>query len=103
MVPATDWASTLTPKARERTADIGCMGSATDVLSAAAVGAPPPPKRGAETATALYNYDGADENDLTFKKGDVIEITEKIDEGWWRGTMGGHEGLFPSNYVKVDN
>lgn len=77
----------------------------SSVFSAAAVGAPPPPGRAAaaETATALYNYDGADENDLTFIKGDTIEITEKIDEGWWRGKIGdGPEGLFPSNYVKVD-
>ena len=61
------------------------MGESTNnILSASVVGAPPPPSRGAETATALYNYDGADENDLTFVKGDIIEITEKIDEGWWR-------------------
>ena len=49
-----------------------------------------------------FDYPGVDENDLSFKKGDTIYVTEQIDEGWWRGRMdNGTVGLFPSNYVAV--
>jgi cortactin len=25
----------------------------------------------------------------------------QIDEGWWRGTINGQNGLFPANYVEL--
>ena len=39
---------------------------------------------------------------LTFKKGDLITVTQKEDGGWWEGTSHetGKTGWFPSNYVK---
>ena len=37
---------------------------------------------------------------LNFKKGDVITITQKLEGGWWEGTLEGKTGWFPSNYVK---
>ena len=39
---------------------------------------------------------------LTFKKGDLITVTQKEDGGWWEGTShdSGKTGWFPSNYVK---
>lgn len=36
---------------------------------------------------------------LTFKKGDIITVTQKDDE-WWEGTLNEETGWFPSNYVK---
>ena len=40
---------------------------------------------------------------LSFKKGDLITVTQKEEGGWWEGTS--HEtqktGWFPSNYVKI--
>ena len=40
---------------------------------------------------------------LTFKKGDLITVTQKEEGGWWEGTSHetGKTGWFPSNYVKI--
>ncbi|KAI0940986.1 hypothetical protein AcV7_003214 [Taiwanofungus camphoratus] len=54
------------------------------------------------TAIALYDYDAAEDNELTFREGDRIVEIEAIDEGWWKGKdIHGNEGLFPANYVEV--
>lgn len=62
---------------------------------------------------ALWSYDGAEEDELTFREGDLIEIVEETSAEWWRGRVtqpasefGGSspsqkEGLFPSNYVEA--
>ncbi|RVE66255.1 hypothetical protein OJAV_G00124400 [Oryzias javanicus] len=53
-------------------------------------------------ARALYDYQAADETEITFDPDDIITNIEKIDEGWWRGVgPGGNSGLFPSNYVEL--
>ena len=55
-----------------------------------------------EVAIALFDYDGPDEGDLSFKEGETIYIQEKIDEGWWRGYNSKDEfGLLPSNFVRL--
>ena len=48
---------------------------------------------------AIYNYDAAQEGDLSFEKGDSI-VVESKDGDWWTGTCEGRRGIFPSNYVK---
>ncbi|XP_048518701.1 rho guanine nucleotide exchange factor 6 [Dendroctonus ponderosae] len=48
---------------------------------------------------ALYGFKGSNNDELCFKKGDVITVTQK-DDGWWEGTFDGKTGWFPSNYVK---
>jgi len=48
-----------------------------------------------------FKFEGTgDPTDLTFKKNDVIQVTQKIDDGWWRGRLDGKEGLFPTTYVR---
>ncbi|XP_062511538.1 intersectin-1-like [Corticium candelabrum] len=47
---------------------------------------------------ALYNYSGS-AGDLSFKAGDIINVTQMKGE-WWTGTIGDRKGIFPSNYVK---
>ena len=47
---------------------------------------------------ALYNYTGS-AGDLSFKAGDVIDVTQMTGE-WWTGTIGDRQGIFPGNYVK---
>ncbi|KAJ8397665.1 hypothetical protein AAFF_G00436640 [Aldrovandia affinis] len=49
---------------------------------------------------ALFEYLPQNEDELEMKVGDVIEINEEVEEGWWSGTMNGKSGLFPSNFVK---
>ncbi|CAK1550639.1 unnamed protein product [Leptosia nina] len=54
------------------------------------------------TARALYDYQAADDTEITFDPGDIITHIEQIDAGWWQG-LGPHGvfGLFPANYVEL--
>ncbi|KAJ4860224.1 variant SH3 domain-containing protein [Trichoderma breve] len=54
------------------------------------------------TATALYDYEAAEDNELSFPEDATITNLEFPDEDWWFGHYGGHSGLFPANYVKLD-
>ncbi|ELP90000.1 hypothetical protein EIN_403140 [Entamoeba invadens IP1] len=56
----------------------------------------------ANTCKALYDYDAQDENELSIKEGDVINIIKKDESsGWWTGELHAKTGLFPSNYVTL--
>uniref|UniRef100_A0ABM5GSN9 CD2-associated protein isoform X2 n=1 Tax=Pogona vitticeps TaxID=103695 RepID=A0ABM5GSN9_9SAUR len=48
----------------------------------------------------LFEYNPQNEDELELKLGDVIDINEEVEEGWWSGTLNGKSGLFPSNFVK---
>ncbi|KAM6972552.1 GRB2-related adapter protein 2b [Aplochiton taeniatus] len=48
---------------------------------------------------ALYDFGAEDKDELDFRAGDVIEVLERPDASWWRGSLGGQTGLFPSNYT----
>lgn len=51
---------------------------------------------------ALYDYHAQEEGELSFKKGDIIKLLEKDDEGgWWIGDLRGIMGLFPKNFVET--
>ncbi|XP_055867925.1 rho guanine nucleotide exchange factor 7 isoform X2 [Biomphalaria glabrata] len=49
---------------------------------------------------AIHSFKGSNNDELCFKKGDIITVTQSWDEGWWEGTLNGRTGWFPSNYVK---
>ena len=71
-------------------------------------GPPKPPskpsKARSQRVTALHNYAGADADELSFTKGDLINVTTKscpeAGDGWWRGELNGASGFFPANYVQ---
>ncbi|KAF7273528.1 actin binding protein 1 [Rhynchophorus ferrugineus] len=54
-------------------------------------------------ARALYDYQAADDTEISFDPGDIITNIEKVDEGWWQGLGPDHitYGLFPANYVEL--
>ncbi|XP_069130839.1 E3 ubiquitin-protein ligase SH3RF3-like isoform X1 [Argopecten irradians] len=52
-------------------------------------------------AKALYNYEGKDQGDLSFRKGDLILLRKKVDENWFHGELGSQHGFFPASYVQV--
>ena len=55
-----------------------------------------------KTATAVYDYQAADDDEITFDPGEVITNIEIIDDGWWQGKCRGKFGLFPANYVEMN-
>ncbi|XP_015196540.1 drebrin-like protein B isoform X2 [Lepisosteus oculatus] len=53
-------------------------------------------------ARALYDYQAADDTEISFDPDDIITGIEMIDEGWWRGYgPDGRFGMFPANYVEL--
>ncbi|KAK9501942.1 hypothetical protein O3M35_012570 [Rhynocoris fuscipes] len=53
-------------------------------------------------AEALYDYQAADETEISFDPGDIITHIDQIDAGWWQGLgPDGTFGLFPANYVQL--
>ncbi|XP_029296308.1 drebrin-like b isoform X4 [Cottoperca gobio] len=53
-------------------------------------------------ARALYDYQAADDTEISFDPDDILTGIEMIDEGWWRGySPDGHFGMFPANYVEI--
>ncbi|XP_029966081.1 intersectin-2a isoform X2 [Salarias fasciatus] len=50
---------------------------------------------------AMYNYTAANQDELSFSKGQLITILDKTNPDWWKGEAGGVTGLLPTNYVKM--
>nr|XP_015213919.1 PREDICTED: nebulin isoform X4 [Lepisosteus oculatus] len=62
---------------------------------------PSHPSTTGRTVRAMYDYTGADSDEVSFKDGDVIVNVQSIDEGWMYGTVQrtGKTGMLPANYV----
>ncbi|KAF4623322.1 hypothetical protein D9613_002068 [Agrocybe pediades] len=54
-------------------------------------------------AIALYDFNAVQDGDISFRKGDVIEVTQKSDstDDWWTGRCKGQQGIFPANFVEL--
>uniref|UniRef100_A0A3B3RPV1 Sorbin and SH3 domain-containing protein 2-like n=1 Tax=Paramormyrops kingsleyae TaxID=1676925 RepID=A0A3B3RPV1_9TELE len=57
---------------------------------------------GGEPFQALYNYTPHNEDELELTEGDVVDVMEKCDDGWFVGISRRSKlfGTFPGNYVK---
>ena len=49
----------------------------------------------------LYDFDAKEEIDLSFKKGERLQILNTMDQDWWyaRSLKTNIEGYIPSNFV----
>lgn len=100
---------------------VGTAVSTTDILQAEASGSTPPMNGGSHLTVsngqansaqsmngaslkifvALYDYEARTDEDLSFKKGDQLEIINDTQGDWWyaRSRATGQCGYIPSNYV----
>ncbi|KAJ2486068.1 hypothetical protein EV174_001343 [Coemansia sp. RSA 2320] len=72
--------------------------------------APPTPQRAPRRVLrrTVYKFNADEEGELAMDKGDIVEVTDRIDDGWWHGrlvhSVGGAQvgkiGLFPANYTE---
>ncbi|XP_064418679.1 sorbin and SH3 domain-containing protein 1 isoform X36 [Latimeria chalumnae] len=55
-----------------------------------------------EVYQALYSYMPQNEDELELREGDIVDVMEMCDDGWFVGTSRrtGQFGTFPGNYVK---
>ncbi|TRY93914.1 hypothetical protein DNTS_035524 [Danionella cerebrum] len=68
-------------------------------VSAGAGGAPP--RLEEEYVRALFDFPGNDDEDLPFRKGDILRVLEKPEEQWWNAQNSeGRIGMIPVPYVE---
>ncbi|XP_034046867.1 GRB2-related adapter protein 2a [Thalassophryne amazonica] len=51
-------------------------------------------------ATGKYDFSATEEDDLSFKRGDILKILSS-DSGWYKAEMNGQEGFVPQNYIEI--
>jgi len=56
---------------------------------------------GRDQYIAQFTFEGEQSGDLSFKKGDIIEVTKSSESrnDWWTGKINGKTGIFPANYL----
>ncbi|XP_054866221.1 sorbin and SH3 domain-containing protein 2 isoform X3 [Amphiprion ocellaris] len=60
----------------------------------------PTPDREKQPARAIYDFKAQTAKELTFKKGDAVNIIRQIDTNWYEGEHRGRVGIFPISYVE---
>uniref|UniRef100_UPI0037E87BBB sorbin and SH3 domain-containing protein 2 n=1 Tax=Semicossyphus pulcher TaxID=241346 RepID=UPI0037E87BBB len=53
-----------------------------------------------QPARAIYDFKAQTAKELTFKKGDAVNIIRQIDNNWYEGEHRGRVGIFPMSYVE---
>uniref|UniRef100_A0A8C5W7A7 Rho GTPase activating protein 4 n=1 Tax=Microcebus murinus TaxID=30608 RepID=A0A8C5W7A7_MICMU len=56
---------------------------------------------GVVEAVACFAYTGRTAQELTFPRGDVLQLHERALSDWWRGEHAGAQGLIPHKYITL--
>uniref|UniRef100_UPI0037E93A1A GRB2-related adapter protein 2a n=1 Tax=Semicossyphus pulcher TaxID=241346 RepID=UPI0037E93A1A len=51
-------------------------------------------------ARGKYDFSATSDDELSFRKGDILKILSPQDE-WYKAEMNGHEGFIPQNYIEM--
>ncbi|KAI0391467.1 P-loop containing nucleoside triphosphate hydrolase protein [Xylariaceae sp. FL0594] len=104
--PAAAQAQTVRPVPTPATTTSSIPSHTRNQASTSSVRAPPPPPppptppaRAKPQAKVLYDFTSQRENELTIKAGDIIEIVQKEDNGWWLAKSGSAQAWVPAAYV----
>ncbi|XP_035805261.2 SH3 domain-containing kinase-binding protein 1 isoform X3 [Amphiprion ocellaris] len=96
-------------KLRPRSMDVDSEGDKVNEGKSASAAAesmktePDSKTKGREQCKVLFPYEAQNEDELSIKEGEIINIITKecADAGWWMGEIGGRQGVFPDNFVKL--
>ncbi|NP_001086432.1 CD2-associated protein L homeolog [Xenopus laevis] len=90
---------------REKSGNVASLVQRMSVYGIPGMGPPPQPKSIKKKSKkrqckVLYEYVPQNEDELELNVGEILDVIEEVEEGWWRGSNSGKSGLFPSNFVK---
>ncbi|XP_066302296.1 nostrin-like isoform X2 [Branchiostoma lanceolatum] len=49
---------------------------------------------------AQFAFTSNEKDEISIQPGDIINVHEKLEDGWWCGELRGHSGYFPASYVE---